>query len=177
MARAYNNLGDTYLRTHELENALSYFKKAEKSASIYGNEDMRGWVLFNIAETMARMGNVAEGKKYLEESEEILSRMNDQLGLAQVTHCRGLFYAAEGKNDKAEEAYNKALASFKRLSTPLEQGLTLKELGSLYLSGGQKDRAQKVLLEAKSIFTNHQIRDEAVRVQVLLQEAGIDHED
>ncbi|MDG6221283.1 MAG: tetratricopeptide repeat protein, partial [Candidatus Thermoplasmatota archaeon] len=173
IARAYNNLGDTYLRRGDYEKALEYFRRGEESASKYGNDDMRAWALFNISETLAKMGNVDEGEKMLQESEQILIRLNDQLGLANIHHCRGLLSFTRGDKKKALGDYQKALEEFRRLSVPLEQGLTLKDMGMVYLSNGQKPEAQKVLLEAKSIFTNHQVRDEALKVQVLLTESGL----
>ena len=154
----YNNIGVAYARMGDMNGDKDAYLKSkeyyEKCISLARKLDymmMEGWASFNLAETLAKIGDFEEALDYAGRSEEIFRRMNDDLGMSGALMSFAVIYREKGDFEESDRYFQETIAIRRRLKTPYriadalyEHGLLLKEMND--------PRSRAVLSEAASIF-------------------------
>ena len=86
-------------------------------------------------------------------------------------HCARLdarLSALRGDNDAVEAGFETAVAAFRELGSPFEQGVALCELAEWLEGQGRSDEAAAVALEARTLFERLGARPWLERVRPLL---------
>ena len=125
----------------------------------------------NAIEAMITVGDLDEGRIWLERYEGLAKRSASPWALATAARERGLLCAAEGDPDGARHALDRALAEHDRMRCPFERGRTLLALGSIRRRDREKRSAREALDEACRAFDDlgarlwaRQARDELDRI-------------
>ena len=125
----------------------------------------------NAIEAMIAVGDLDEGRLWLERYEGLAKRSASPWALATAARERGLLCAAEGDPDGARHALDRALAEHDRMRCPFERGRTLLALGSIRRRDREKRSAREALDEACRTFDDlgarlwaHLARDELDRI-------------
>jgi DNA-binding CsgD family transcriptional regulator len=106
----------------------------------------------NAIEAMIAVGDLDEGRIWLERYEGLAKRSASPWALATAARGRGLLCAAEGDSDGARQALDRALAQHDRMRCPFERGRTLLALGSIRRRDREKRSAREALDEACRTF-------------------------
>jgi len=173
LARAYNNLGDTYLQLHDWDKAIEIFDKCGEIAGEYGLKDFQGWALFNAAEALAKKGELEKALENCERAKIILTKLNDQVGLEGIEKNLGTIYRFKKDWDKAEEHFARSHQMTVEMGFPHPETEVLLEWGSMYLDKGDESRAKEVLEKAVEIALKIDAKEIAVKAKALMKDGGI----
>lgn len=150
LSRAHNNLavllatGDPREALAELDLAKEYAEKTKDKRSV-------GWALFNSVEFLLAIGEEAKAEKAHSESEQIISRLDDPLGMQQVTLNRGVLAQRRKDYQGAEAAYLDSLRRAEGLGYP---GIIVEmdvRLARLYIEWGRTPEARKCYAAAEKL--------------------------
>ena len=137
----------------------------------HGWDEPTDFAWCNAIEAMIAVGDLDEGRIWLERYEGLAKRSASPWALATAARERGLLYAAEGEPDGARYALDRALAEHDRMRCPFERGRTLLALGSIRRRQREKRSAREALDEACRTFDDlgarlwaHLAHDELERI-------------
>ena len=169
MARAYNNLGDSYLQTGEWDMALEFFEKCSEVAKKAGLNNFFGWSLFNSAEALNAKGDLEAALTYLDRALPILEAMKDINGLSGVYRDYGLVYIKTGDFAKAETNLLKAM-KYAEEADSADIVLDIKtDIAELQIEKGEKKRAREMLEMALQSAKEMDARKKIERIEQLLK--------
>ncbi len=154
----YNNMGVAYARFGDMNGdnkayvkSKKYYEKCIGLSEKLGYMVMEGWAAFNMAETLAKMGDFDTALEYADRSRKIFERMDDDLGLSGALMSFAIIYREKGDFEKAREYFEKTLKLRRELKTPYRIADALYEYG-LFLKKTGDERWKEVLKEAAMIF-------------------------
>ena len=137
----------------------------------HGWDEPTDFAWCNAIEAMIAVGDLDEGRIWLERYEGLATRSASPWALATAARERGLLCAAEGDLAGARHALDRALAEHDRMRCPFERGRTLLALGSIRRRDREKRSAREALDEACRTFDDlgarlwaHQAREELDRI-------------
>ena len=163
-ARAYNNLGDTYLQLQEWDKALEQFDKCREYGVKGGWLNMKAWAEFNSSEALIHLGKLDEAKANLADSLEILTKIGDRVGLGGIHQNYGRLYSIQKEWDKMEEHFEKAVEIFTEINTPISLAEVYTEFGLGLKEKGDIDKAKIELRRAANLFLHLDIDVQVKRV-------------
>lgn len=139
--------------------------------------DWRGaaFALHNLGATALAIGDLDEARRRLQEALEIRRRLHHYWGIATTLTLLATVEHAAGRSSEARERLREALRqSVAAQSPPAALGAAI-ELAALWLAGGERDRAARVLALARA----HPAIDAGVRARIdrLLDELGAEVHD
>ncbi|RLF49856.1 MAG: hypothetical protein DRN20_00995 [Thermoplasmata archaeon] len=159
LARVYNNLARVYEEKGEYESAIEYYKKSTKTADRAGVKFMKGWALFNLANTYITMYFERGRKEYLEnagkcikESVKLVDMYDNRLAKGRARNVLGRYYAALKRYEEAKRVFDEALAILGGLGTPDYAAMAYRDLGEMYMMWGRVENALEALEKAKTLF-------------------------
>ena len=110
VARSYNNIGNIFYYTEQIDSALFYLKKAEEIWLQTNNKKDQATISNNIGIISNKVKNFEDGRIYLEKAlnlfKEIYDPGNSVFGI--VYHHLGVSYSGLGQYEKALEALETA---------------------------------------------------------------------
>jgi tetratricopeptide (TPR) repeat protein len=127
----YVNIGNLYQLSGNLEEGLSYFKKAYDAAKIQANKTAQVDTLINIADSYLNKGELEAGINYAENAESILKEIDYVKGKLDISLYWSRVYYIKQEHYKARDICNKALALCGD-EFFLHKGKILNMLGELY---------------------------------------------
>lgn len=169
LARAYNNLGDSYLQTEDWERALEFFEKCSEVATKAGFNNFLGWSLFNSAEALSGKGDYQAALTYLDRSLPILQSIKDTNGLAGVYRDYGIVYLKMGDYAKAETNLLRALEYAEEADSADIILDTKIDLAELHLLNGEKNKAGEILETALKSAREMDARTKINRIEEMLE--------
>jgi len=152
LARAYNNLGDTYLIMKDWENALENFKLGEEFGEKGGWVYVQAFTMFNSAEVLVNMGEMDRAKEMLDKSIDMLEKIDSTPGLAGAYHVYGMYYREKEEWDKMEEYYRKSIEYYAEVHMLHYVARYTYELGKGFKAMGEKERALKEFKDALKFY-------------------------
>jgi tetratricopeptide (TPR) repeat protein len=152
LARAYNNLGDTYMIMQDWENALENFKKGEEFGEKGGWVYVQAFTMFNSAEVLVNMGEPDKAKEMLDKSIDLLSKIDSKPGLAGAYHVYGMYFREKQEWDMMEEYYRKSIAFYDDIHMLPYVARYTFELGKGYKAMGDKEKALAAFKDALRIY-------------------------
>ena len=176
MVTIYNNLGVTYARrgdmggdTEDFKVSADYYGKCIEMAEEIHYPVMEGWASFNMAETLAKMGNFSEATEYARRSELIFEKLGDNLGLSGALMAYAIIYREEGDFEKAGDYFERTIGIRRELKTPYRIADALYEYGLMLKKTGDP-KANKVLKEAAQIFGSIANEDREREARALIEQ-------
>lgn len=155
---AMNSLGDIYVAQKQYPQAEQFYNKALAIRKNYQGAE-HGY----MAETLASMGNLALEKGQFKKANDLLSQAEkiadsnpmDEVDKAKIYNALGQTYQFEGKLDKAESYYHKALAIREQHLNPDNPAIadTLTCLGTLEFRRRKVSESEVLLNRALDIQT------------------------
>lgn len=136
------SLARLYLRLHQLDLALKYYKQALSIGRRLGDPSTEALSLAGIAAVSAQEGNFKDSATYLSRATKIAPVGGSESRRAETLRLIGRAYERQGLMSEARSAFQQALSFYERASSPDEQhALLLAELSGLCLSLGEKEAA------------------------------------
>jgi len=158
LARAYNNLADSYLHMGEWKKAAELFKKSMDTSA--EDVDMKAWASIGLGECFGELGKLKDARRELDVAIPVLKRSGDKLGLAYAFRVLGVVHAKAARWADAKETLEHSRAIMMNLGVPQSEGQVLRDLGRMYLWKGEKGLAKEHLKAAQGIFKDIGARHE-----------------
>jgi tetratricopeptide (TPR) repeat protein len=152
-ARGYNNLGDVCIKRRDWKKGIKYFEKCAALAESINDLHMQGWALFNAAECQAKGGNLEEADASCTKALDMLSRIDDKIGIAYVFCNYGIVYRFKKEWAKSTKYFKFSLNIVKNLRTAGLEAYVLKEYAEMLNDWGKKDKAQELAVLARNIYS------------------------
>jgi len=169
LARAYNNLGDSYLQVKEWGMALEFFEKCSEVAKKAGLNNFFGWSLFNSAEALNAKGDLDAALTYLDRALPILEAIKDINGLSGVYRDYGLVYLKMGDLTKAETNMIKAL-KYAGEADSADIILDIKtDLAEVQIEKGEMEKAKEILKMTLQLAKDMDARKKIEKIEKLLK--------
>jgi DNA-binding CsgD family transcriptional regulator len=148
-------LGLVALWSGDASAAVDQFAEADRLAIAvdWRNPHMRPWTA-DYVEALLELGRIDEAGRVLGVWQADAIALARPRVLAQVTRCRGLIAAAEGRVDDAASLLDKALAEFEEVGDPFGRACALLALGAVRRRQRQKAAARSALEESLAGFSN-----------------------
>lgn len=147
LARAYGNLGSTMFYIDK-EKALEFHEKSIEVARRTGEVRMRALGLSNASACLIEKGELKKALEYLEEGEEMFSKLDDHPQIASVNIHLGCVHRLQENWKMSEESFQKAVEISERVGAKyllgdalLHYGLMLSDTGDLHKSGSTLKKA------------------------------------
>jgi tetratricopeptide (TPR) repeat protein len=154
IARAYNNLGDTYMMKEAWDKALECFTRSEEFAEKGGWLNMTAWAQFNSGMALVEKGRHDEAEALLRKSAGTLERLGDRCGMAGVHHAYAKLYRATGKPEEMAKHFAEAIKRYSELKMPLNEAECRYGLGIGYRALGKKEKALRELRTAAVLYSD-----------------------
>ena len=157
----------------DLESGAAHFAEADRLALAvdWRNPHMRPWT-DDYVETLLGLGRIAEAEDVLGVWEGGAKALARPRVLAQVTRCRGLIAAAEGRVDDAAALLEQALDELERVADRFGRARALFSLGVVRRRQRKKADARSALEEASSDFEDLGAATWAARARAELGRIG-----
>jgi tetratricopeptide (TPR) repeat protein len=152
LCRAYNNLGETYLRLGNFEEGIDILRQSMDLATKIGDRTQKGWAAFNLAECFANVGETDMAKQYLQVGMLALESNKDRIGMAYALIVYGKTFLIEKDHLHAEEALRRSIDITRELKMPLLEAQALSMLAEVDIARGRKDKAREGLHKALEIY-------------------------
>jgi tetratricopeptide (TPR) repeat protein len=125
----------------EWQQAEELFRKNLEFAKLAGAQSQTADSQIKLFRIMRYMGKVHDPLVSLNEALAIYTELGDQPGISQTINNIGLVYAAQGKQQKAEECFNDLIARSRRFGDSKHLISGLGNLSQLYINRGHFDKA------------------------------------
>jgi tetratricopeptide (TPR) repeat protein len=152
LARAYNNIGDVFMKKNEYEKAIDYFKKCLDISTKTGDVRFKGFGTANIGECLCRMGEGEKAKSYLDEALKIFEKSDNRYMISQMYHFYGVIARQKEQWDEASRNFDIALKIQEEHNLPLALANTNLEYGLMLKEQGEGHRAKPFLETALAIY-------------------------
>jgi tetratricopeptide (TPR) repeat protein len=150
LAKTRNNLAVTIEDTQPRE-AMEELIEARACAERAKDERFLGWILFNTVEVHLMLGQEEEAIKCNNDARKILSKLNDLIGMQQVTMNDGILAQRRKAYEEAEKAYLDSFHRAEHLDYPVDMVEVLMHLTLMYEDWGKKAYALRVVSQIKDI--------------------------
>jgi DNA-binding CsgD family transcriptional regulator len=146
-------LGLVALWSGDATAAVEWLDKADKRAAEIGwREPSLRWWSPDYAEVLLEGERMDDAIRLIDVWEADAARVGREWVLAQVTRCRGLVAAAQGKLDQADSLLNRAVAQHDAVGDPYGRARALLALGIVHRRGRQKRASRDAIGAALSGF-------------------------
>jgi predicted ATPase len=152
LARAYNNIGDVFMKKNEYEKAIDYFKKCLDISTKTGDVRFKGFGTANIGECLCRMGEGDKAKPYLDEALKIFEKSDNRYMISQMYHFYGVIARQKEQWEEASRNFDIALKIQEEHNLPLALANTNLEYGLMLKEQGEGHRAKPFLETALAIY-------------------------
>jgi len=152
LARAYNNIGDVFMKKNEYEKAIEYFKKCLELSNKTGDIRFRAFGTANIGECLCRMGEGDKAKPYLDEALKMFEKSDNRYMISQMYHFYGVIAKQKNQWDEATRNFDIALKIQEEHNMPLALANTNLEYGLLLKEKGENQRARPFLETAMALY-------------------------
>ena len=132
-SNAYNNIGNCYTHTNEVEKSLQNYLTALKIAQKIDNKKRIAKCLKNIGALYSDTKNFEKAFNYFDQSLAVAKDAKDTMLVADCFNNKALIYDEQQNNyPKAIEFYTKALTLYEQLKNTERIGMVYSNLGVVY---------------------------------------------
>ncbi len=184
-SKAFNIIGDIYWYHSDYDKAQLYYFKAYRINDATHNKKEMAYSLFNIGWVFCIQQHNFKEDKYLYQSLQIFTSLNDTNGLLTIYNGLGSYYADRFKeNNKTKQYFDSSIAYFNKGIDYAKKSKSYKDLGRLYGNLGdifyqQKDFKTSDFYNTKSLEIYQKTSDSSSIVICLLNmglcDMGINH--
>ena len=147
-AHLYNNIGLAYEATDRVALSLKAYKKASQLYHLYGTEEDKIDIRFNIAGLYLNLKGFTTAIEILNEVVEVRTKLQNFHGVAQAYNHLGIAYRGIGEFELSEEYTKKSLKYFESNGHSADAMIQLNNLASLYNELSQPEKAIKFAQQA-----------------------------
>jgi len=152
LARAYNNIGDVFMKKNEYEKAIEYFKKCLDISTKTGDIRFKAFGTANIGECLIRMGEGDKAKPYLDESLKMFEKSDNRYMISQMYHFYGVMAKQKSQWEEAARNFDIALKIQEEHNLPLALANTNLEYGLMLKAKGDNAKAKPFLETALALY-------------------------
>ncbi len=156
-ARLLNNIGYSYYRLGQFEEALEHYRKALNLDEADSN--LHALLLDNTALAFEKLGDFENALAYQQQSLHRREAEGDKRGVSYSLDSLGSIYKALGEESKAQDCLEQSLTLKKELGDQKGEAETLLLLGALFLGREQTAQALPLLHEALNAATRSGSQD------------------
>ena len=138
----------------DIESGVAHFADADRLAFAvdWRNPHKRPWTADSV-EALLELGRIEEAVRVLDVWEGDACALARPRVLAQVTRCRGLVAAADGRLDEASSLLERAIEEHERVGDGFGRARVLLALGAVRRRQRQKAAARSAIEQAVTAFT------------------------
>lgn len=140
LARIYHNIGITYSDEEDWKKSNEFYGKSLSFSDKMGLMPLKSINFLNRALAFTNLDNLDEAKEYNYKAKRLLTKLNDQLGLAEYYKIAGIIETKEENLDKARISFKKALDIFNKYNNKLGCAETEYEVGKLAKKSGESQQ-------------------------------------
>lgn len=140
-ARALNNLGMVLADLQRWRTATRCYRRARDLAAGERDDELAGLISINETEVWLALEDIPRARISCDEAERCFSRVDDSVGMAEVSRFRGEIERGCGRLRQAEAHFRDAADRGRILDAPLTEAEALRELGHLHLTQGRHRQA------------------------------------
>ena len=167
--RLLNNIGYSYYRLGQYDEALEHYRKA---LDLNGaDENLRALLLDNMALAFEKLGDLTNALAYQQQSLSLREAQGDKRGVSYSLDSLGSIHKALGEDDEARACLERGLALKKALCDQKGEAETLLLLGGLFLDQEQPSQALPLLQGALLAATRSGSQDNIYGAHKALFEA------
>ena len=112
LSMIYNNMGIYYKEQKRFEKSIKFFNKGVKLQKTLPNDYMKAHLLHNMSGCYGLMGDLDKRLIYLEQSQDIYEKLDDNISLGNSYGEMGNAYKSTSNNEKSIKYYDKAKQIF-----------------------------------------------------------------
>jgi len=154
LARAYNNLGESYKRTKDAKASIAQYNKCISLTEASGDETMKALAMTNAAEGLTGIGENEAAKRYIIKVFEIFERTQDKIGLLTAYNVTATIAIAEHDIDSARYLLDKAITLCNEVGTHIHKGEVLRTIAKMYIAEGKAKEAVEAMKMSVDAFEN-----------------------
>lgn len=151
LPRAYANVGASAFPI-DLDESIGWHTKSMDAATRNSDLRMLGHSLVNLAGCMNRKGELKKALDYLERASEISGRIDEKKLICSVNIQKGWMHRLEGKLEKSDKCFRKAVRVAEEFHLPYYLGDSLLNWAQVDIERGEKGEAKKKLKRALEVF-------------------------
>jgi predicted ATPase len=153
ISRAYNNLGDVYMKKTEYDKAIEYFEKCLDIVKVTGDLNLKGFGIANIGECRIRMGQPEHAPDYIDRALKIFEKVDNKYMIAQMYNYKAQIARHAKEYDTSDALFKIAVKIQEEHNLPWGLANTLLEYGIMIKEKGDKERAREHLQRSLDLFT------------------------
>ncbi|HKI02918.1 MAG TPA: hypothetical protein VKK31_13165 [Thermoanaerobaculia bacterium] len=127
--------------------------------------------IHNLIWCLVESGRAAQADQLFSHSRALFSCYIEQLDAIKTTWLEGRIAAALGDDERSEQRFLKARASFEDARLPYDVALVSLDMAALWLRAGRTAEIKGLIDETISIFRDRKIRREAIGMLLVVREA------
>lgn len=172
LANVHVNMGIANASLGRTDDARRHLENAIRLADETGQPRSKAYALTSLAELLVRSGDVEQAKEECFAAIDIMSELDDKLGISAAYANLAVAEKASGNADASKEYFSESIAALDGLEDSDRLGARKLELGLLLEKSGDESRAVQLLNESKDLFANSGSKDMIVRVEQELSRIG-----
>jgi len=153
LSRAYNNIGDIYMKLGKWDRAMDCFNNSIEVAKVLGHKRYLAYGWANMALCLGTIGKREEALQNLENAQREFERTGDKYGITIVHMDRASIERNAGNFKAAEESYKKCIALCEVDGFDVLLGQAMVDYGILLKKTGRRDEALVQLDKVLKLMT------------------------
>ena len=152
LANVLTNMGVACAHLGRGEEARMHLENAVRLADETGQARSRAYAQTSLAEVLLRAGEVELAKENCFSALEVLTELEDRVGMSAAYANLGAAERASGNLDAAEGHYRESLSTLAGVEVPRSLGMRKMELASLLSEKGERGAARAMFEECMAHF-------------------------
>jgi len=158
-------IGELHFDLSEWNISKNIFKELKSKAEDAGDEKVRALGMRRLGHVYRHMENYDEAEKYFTRSLKISEKIGKEgEGISECYRGLGYIRWREGKLEKAQNHFEKAIEKAKDEGNNKELALNYVDIGNVFAWRGEHEKAKKHYEKAIPILENREIYDQLARV-------------
>lgn len=170
IAEIKHNIGMTFLKKNELQEALNEFDTAIQISTEQGFLQILNMSYLSKAFIYTKLNQLELAEAFANKSLKLSYKINDKLSIADVYKIKGMIQRAKNDFRQSESYYLTSLRMNKELRNELNEAETSYELGTLYGELNRSKESQLHLKRALNYYKGIKAFNEVINIQTKLQD-------
>jgi tetratricopeptide (TPR) repeat protein len=152
MAQTYHNLGMTYARQQNWQEASECYDKSFVLGKDVGEVRIMAATYVNRADLYLELSDLEMSEELARRALEIFIKLDDKFGQAEVSRVYGRMLSARKDWRESERFFQESIELFEECEYPLGLAKACHAFGLMCADKGDKEKAQNYLRRASQLF-------------------------